>query len=130
MPLVRIDLPHALPADRRGPVIGQAVHAAMVETIAVPADDRFQVIVGHSPAALVMDPHFPGTERPENPFIIQITLRRGRSDDQKRALYAAIESGLIRAGIAPNSAMVMLTENGAADWSFAGGIAAYAPAQP
>lgn len=130
MPLIRIDIPDTLPADRWAAPIGQAVHDAMVDTIDVPADDRFQVVAVHAAGQLDMDPHFPGTTRADSPFIIQITLRRGRSDDRKRALYAAIEARLTQAGLAPNSAMIVLTENSPVDWSFAGGVAAYAPATP
>lgn len=127
MPLVRIDIPDSLPADRWAPVIGHAVHDAMVETIGVPEDDRFQIVSAHAVRRLVMDPHFPGTVRPTEPFIIQITLRAGRTDDQKRALYAGIERRLVAAGLPGNSAMIVLTENTSPDWSFAGGVAAYAP---
>ena len=128
MPLIRIDIPASLPADHWATPIGEAVHDAMVVTIGVPPDDRFQIIATHAAPALVMDPLFPGTPRSATPFVIQITLRRGRTDDQKRALYAGIEAQLVAAGLPPNSAMVVLTENTAADWSFSGGVAAYAPA--
>ena len=129
MPLIRIDMPASLAPDRWAAVVGQSVHDSMVETIDVPPDDRFQIITEHAPARLVMDPHFPGATRPDEPFIVQITLRRGRTDDQKRALYAGIERRLRQAGLPPESAMIVLTENTAVDWSFAGGTAAYAPAQ-
>lgn len=128
MPLIRIELPAALPPDRWAAVIAEAVHDSMVETIDVPPDDRFQLIASHASTALVMDPHFPGQQRPAAPFIIEITLRAGRGDAKKRALYAAIERRLVQAGLPPNSAMVVLTENGPADWSFSGGVAHYARA--
>ena len=57
MPLVRISLrsgksPSFLES------IGEAIHQAMVETINVPADDRFQVFTEHSPGALTCDPNY------------------------------------------------------------------------
>jgi phenylpyruvate tautomerase PptA (4-oxalocrotonate tautomerase family) len=46
MPLVRIDL-HEGRSDEELAAIGDGVHQAMIETIGVPADDRFQVITEH-----------------------------------------------------------------------------------
>ena len=130
MPLVRIDIPASLPAGHWAPAIGQSVHQAMIETIGVPPDDRFQIIATHASAGLVIDPHFPGVTRPAAPFIIHITLRAGRTDAQKRALYAGIEARLVSAGLPPDSAMIVLAENTSPDWSFAGGVAANARAEP
>jgi phenylpyruvate tautomerase PptA (4-oxalocrotonate tautomerase family) len=48
MPLVRISLREGKPAAYRR-AIGEGIHRAMVETINVPAQDRFQVITEHSP---------------------------------------------------------------------------------
>jgi phenylpyruvate tautomerase PptA (4-oxalocrotonate tautomerase family) len=52
MPLVRISLQEGKP-DAYRTAIGDAVHRAMVETINVPAQDRFQIITEHPRAALV-----------------------------------------------------------------------------
>ncbi len=46
MPLQRIDLHSGRPAEQRR-AIADAVHRALVETIGVPPDDRFQVISEH-----------------------------------------------------------------------------------
>ena len=43
MPLVRIDLAKGKSAEHRKK-IGEIVYNAMVETINVPADDKFQII--------------------------------------------------------------------------------------
>ncbi|MGO9543103.1 MAG: tautomerase family protein, partial [Terriglobales bacterium] len=46
MPLVRIDLQQGTsPAYRKA--IADGVHTAMIEAIAIPPDDRFQVITEH-----------------------------------------------------------------------------------
>jgi tautomerase-like protein len=57
MPLVRIDL-HQGHAEEELAAIGDVVHRAMVETIAVPADDRFQVITEHPSGRLIYDRHY------------------------------------------------------------------------
>jgi phenylpyruvate tautomerase PptA (4-oxalocrotonate tautomerase family) len=125
MPLVRFDLPTGLPPGRVA-ALTEAVHRAMVETIDVPERDRFQVIAEHPPGRLVLDPHFPEARRGAEASIVHITLRRGRSEGKKRALFAAIARGVAAAGHDPDNVMVVLTENEPVDWAFAAGIAHYA----
>jgi len=127
MPLVRIDVPETLsPAARRA--VGDGVHAALVETIKIPADDRFQVIAAHPAGGLIADPNYMGIARSTGFLSVQIFLRRGRSDDLKRSLYAAIVRNLSRdAGVRPEDVLIALTENDLPDWSFGNGIAQYAP---
>jgi phenylpyruvate tautomerase PptA (4-oxalocrotonate tautomerase family) len=127
MPLVRIALPDRL-SDTQADAIGAAVHEAMVEIINVPAADRFQVITRHPPGGLVMDAQFPATERSPLAFIIDITLRQGRTDDAKRALYAAVARRVAALGMRPQDVMLVLHENSPMDWAFAEGAAFYAPA--
>jgi phenylpyruvate tautomerase PptA (4-oxalocrotonate tautomerase family) len=126
MPLVRIALPERL-SDTQAAAIADAVHAALVETIKVPTADRFHIITRHPEAGLVMDGHFPATERSPLAFIIDITLRHGRSDEAKRALYAAVARRIAALGLRPQDVMLVLHENGLADWAFAEGVAIYAP---
>jgi 4-oxalocrotonate tautomerase len=126
MPLVRVDLRagHS-PAVRQA--VGDAVHRAMVETIGVPADDRFQVIVEHPPEGLVYDPGYLGVSRSDGVVFIQITLNAGRTVEQKRALYARI-ADLVSAGAEVRRAdiLVSLVEVTKENWSFGDGVAQYA----
>ena len=57
MPLVRISLKRRKSTEELGR-ISDAVHSAMVETIGIPADDRFQVISEHRDVKLVSDPGY------------------------------------------------------------------------
>ncbi|MBL8830768.1 MAG: tautomerase family protein [Rhodospirillales bacterium] len=127
MPLVRIDVPQAMPqATRRA--VADGVHAALVEAIKIPADDRFQIVTAHAADALIADPGYLGIARGPGFLTVQIWLRRGRSVELKRALYAAIARNLSRdAGVRPEDALIVLAENDPADWSFGNGIAQYAP---
>ena len=52
MPLVRIDLKQGKPAEYRR-LVGDVVHDALVSSIGVPVDDRFQIIAEHEPAGLI-----------------------------------------------------------------------------
>jgi phenylpyruvate tautomerase PptA (4-oxalocrotonate tautomerase family) len=123
MPLVRIDLLRGRSAEERA-AIGAAVHEAMTETIEVPADDVFQVITEHEPGGIRFDPHYLGVERDEGIVFVHMTMRGGRSDAQKRALYARIVALLEeRAGVRPGNVLIVLAENELIDWSFGDGEA-------
>ena len=109
--------------------IADGIHRAMIATIDVPADDRFQVISEHDEDGLIFDPTFPGIARSDGYVVIQIALRRGRTAEKKRALYRAIVENLAAdPGVRPQDVMVSLVENEPIDWSFGEGVAQYAPA--
>jgi 4-oxalocrotonate tautomerase len=128
MPLVRIDL-HEGRSEQALAAIGDAVHQAMVETIGVPADDRFQVLSEHRRGRLVYDPQYLGVGRDDGIVIVQITLARGRPVAKKEALYRRIAERLAElAGVEPRNVFVGLLEVGREDWSFGEGVAQYAVA--
>jgi 4-oxalocrotonate tautomerase len=126
MPLVRIDvLPGRTPEQLAA--IGDGVHRAMVDTISVPAADRFQVIVEHAPGGLVYDSGYLGIARTPGIVFVQITLSVGRSVELKRALYAAITKNLAaNPGVRPEDVFINLVEVVKENWSFGNGIAQYA----
>ena len=126
MPLVRIDLAAGKSADYRR-TIGEVIYDAMISTINVPADDRFQIITEHAPDNLVIDPNYLGIRRSAECVILQITLNKGRTLDQKRAFYKAIADGLnARIGLRREDVFVSLVEANKEDWSFGNGEAQYA----
>jgi 4-oxalocrotonate tautomerase len=99
----------------------------MVETINVPADDRFQVITQHPPGSLVYDPAYLGIARGDGFVLIQITLNQGRTVEMKRALYKRIAERLAESpGIRKEDVMVSLVEVPKENWSFGLGEASYA----
>jgi 4-oxalocrotonate tautomerase len=126
MPFVEIFVPDRCPAlERRS--LADAVHAALIEALGIPRDDRFQVIRGLGADDWIFDPSYLGLARTPNPLVVRVTLRRGRSAAKKRALYRAIADNAARAaGVRVEDVFVVLHENDAADWSFGGGLAQYA----
>jgi phenylpyruvate tautomerase PptA (4-oxalocrotonate tautomerase family) len=126
MPLVRVSLregesPSYLSA------IGESIHQAMLETINVPKDDRFQIITEHPAEGVVYDPTYLGIGRTDRIVVIQITLNLGRTVDQKRALYKAIAGRLaLDPGIRREDVFVNLVEVPKENWSFGNGEAQYA----
>ena len=93
MPLARIDLVQGKSADYRK-AIGEVIYDAMIKTINVPKDDRFQVITEHPAEGLIFDPTYLGIQRTADCIFIQVTLNEGRTVDMKRAFYKAIADGL------------------------------------
>ena len=127
MPLVRIALLKGKPASYRRKV-GDAVHQALVETIDVPAKDRFQLITEHDAEDFVYDREYLGIQRSRELVIIQVTLSAGRSLHLKRRLYRAIANRLSAAvQLRPEDVWINLVEVAKENWSFGNGVASYAP---
>jgi 4-oxalocrotonate tautomerase len=127
MPLVRIDLARGTSLERRR-AISHAVHDAMVEALAVPAEDRFQVIAEHAAENFVVDLNYLGIERSEQCVIIQITLNAGRTVEIKKNFYRTLADHLgRRAGVRREDVFVSLVEVAKENWSFGNGEAQYAP---
>ena len=124
MPLVRISvLKGKRPAWRQQ--LGEAVHEALVKTINVPVQDRFQVLSEHEAGDLVYDPGYLGIARSNDIVIVQITLSVGRTLTQKRALYRRIAENLARLGVRREDVWVNLVEVAKENWSFGLGEASY-----
>jgi phenylpyruvate tautomerase PptA (4-oxalocrotonate tautomerase family) len=127
MPLVRVSLRQGQPPSYLA-TVGEAIHQAMIGTINVPKDDRFQIITEHSAGGLIYDPSYLGISRTDKIVIIQITLNLGRTLDQKRALYRAIAEHLAKdPGIRKEDVLINLVEVAKENWSFGNGVASYAP---
>ncbi len=123
MPFLRISVPAGKGAEFKK-TVGDAVHDAMVASIHVPADDRFQVLSEHRPEELLYDRGYLGVDRSDACVFIHVTMKRGRTPDQKKAFYAAIARNLHdRAGLRKQDVMVILSENEVIDWSFGNGEA-------
>ncbi|MEJ8848480.1 tautomerase family protein [Variovorax rhizosphaerae] len=126
MPLVRIDLAAGKSADYRR-TIGDVIYDAMVRTINVPKDDRFQLITEHAPADFIIDPNYMGITRSPDCVVLQITLSDGRTVEQKRTFYKAIVDGLHdRLGLRREDVFINLVEVRKENWSFGNGEAQYA----
>jgi 4-oxalocrotonate tautomerase len=126
MPLVRISIKKGKP-DAAIQAISNGVHEAMVATINVPPDDCFQIITEHEQVRLIAHPNYLGIARSGDAVIVQITMLAGRTTAQKQALYHAIAANLQNdPGVRPEDVMVVVSENGADDWSFGNGEAQFA----
>jgi 4-oxalocrotonate tautomerase len=111
--------------------VADSVHRALVETCGVPADDRFQIVTEHAIGSLICAPTYLGIAHGRFPVFVQITLNRGRSLTQKKALYAKMADLLLETARVPRADVIIsLVEVDKEDWSFGDGIAQYAPDAP
>jgi 4-oxalocrotonate tautomerase len=126
MPLVRIALIAGKPESHKRKV-SDAVHRALVETIAIPAEDRFHIITEHSPADFIYDPEYLKIHRTDDLVIIQITLSAGRTLEVRKSLFKRLADLLHEeAGIRREDVFVNLVETAKENWSFGSGEAQYA----
>lgn len=125
MPLVRIDLRTGTSVQYRK-AIADSVHQAMIDALAIPPDDRFQVIAEHPPEGLAYDPQYLGVQRSDKVVFVQITMSAGRKPQQKRKLYKRIVELLSASpGLRPEDVLINLVETAWENWSFGKGDAHY-----
>ena len=125
MPLVRIDLREGTSPDYRK-ALGDGVHRAMIEALAIPPDDRFQVISEHPPEGLIYDRTYLGIQRSDKVVFVQITLSAGRKPQQKRKLFQRMAEILAESpGLNPKDLVINLVEVAWENWSFGNGEAQY-----
>ncbi len=125
MPLVRISL-RAGKSDEYRRSIADGIHRAMVEKLAVPEQDRFQVITEHGSDALIYDPAYLGIQRSDDIVLVQITLSAGRKPTQKRDFMSRAAALLAQnPGLRPQDLFINLVEVAWENWSFGEGKAQY-----
>lgn len=129
MPFVRTDVPAGLPATDKAAIV-KSIHDGLVEGIGMPEDELFNRVSEYQPEDAFFSRTFNGIARSQNVIVVEITLRRGRSDAMKRALYAAIVRNLEeRAGVSPRDVLIFMHENDYSDWSVGNGVFAMAIVQ-
>jgi phenylpyruvate tautomerase PptA (4-oxalocrotonate tautomerase family) len=124
MPLIIIDvITGRSEAELR--TLLDTVHEAMVAAFGVPDSDRYQILTEHEPHQLVASDTGLGLTRTEDLVILRF-ISRARPEAAKQRLYQLLAAGLESAcGLSPDDLIVSITENGAADWSFGGGVAQF-----
>lgn len=125
MPLVRISLRQGTSKEYRK-ALADGVQRAMIEAIAIPPDDRFQVITEYAPENLVYDPQYLGVQRSDRVVFVQITISYGRKPQQKRKLFKRMAEILAESpGLPPQDLLINLVEVAWENWSFGNGEAQY-----
>ena len=92
----------------------------------MPKSDRFQVITEHPKTGLHSDPEYLGIHRSDACVFIQITLKSGRTVEQKQQFYRAVADGLHETvGLRREDVFINLVEVPKENWSFGNGEAQY-----
>ena len=129
MPFIRTCVHKDTPAAQRQSIV-DGIHQALVDSIGMPADELFNLVTDYDAQQFFYSRTFNGITRSDAVVVIDITLRRGRSDAMKRALYAGIAQNLEQnAGVAPSDVFIFMHENDYSDWSVGGGKFAMAIVQ-
>lgn len=116
MPFVHTFLHQDTPVALRESTV-MAIHQSLVGGIGMPPDELFNMLHLYDPAHFFYNRTFNGMERGEKVLVIEITLRRGRSDAMKKALYAQIATRLTELGHRPDDIFIFMHENDYSDWS-------------
>ncbi|MBP8091911.1 MAG: tautomerase family protein, partial [Giesbergeria sp.] len=111
MPFIRTSVHKDTPAEQRKAIV-DGIHQALVDGIGMPADELFNLVTDYDAQQFFFSRAFNGYARSDKVVVVEITMRRGRSDAMKRALYANIAANLEKdAGVAPNDVFIFTHEN-------------------
>jgi phenylpyruvate tautomerase PptA (4-oxalocrotonate tautomerase family) len=118
MPLIRIEIREGWSRAEKSRLL-DAIHAAAVEALQIPDEDRTQILTEHPADAFEFPPG-----RGERFTLVEVTMFAGRSLDAKRRLYRAVVSHLGRLGIPPSDVLIVLNEVPLENWGIRGGTPA------
>lgn len=124
MPFVRVSYLDNKYDDHQLPIISREIMNALREHFNVPQDDFFQVFHAHKASEFYYSPNYLNIERTDGLLYIQITLKSGRSQEQKMSFYSKLAETLSSTlGIRKEDVFVVLVDTEFEDWTFGNGIA-------
>ena len=124
MPLLRFDLVEGR-TDAELKTLLDAAHEAMLESLKVPARDRYQIVHEHKASRMIIQDTGLDIPRTDKIVMLQVTSRP-RSEEMKTAFYRLLTEKLqAKCGIEPTDVMVNFVINSDADWSFGRGRAQF-----
>jgi phenylpyruvate tautomerase PptA (4-oxalocrotonate tautomerase family) len=129
MPFIRTSVRRGTDAATKRHIV-ESIHDALVQAIGMPDDELFNLVSEYDPEDFHYSRTFNGIARSDRVVVVEITMRRGRSDAMKKALYAAIVTNMAaRAGVSPRDVFIFTHENDYSDWSVGNGQFAMALVQ-
>jgi phenylpyruvate tautomerase PptA (4-oxalocrotonate tautomerase family) len=129
MPFIRTNV-HQSKSEVQRAAIVKGIHQALVEAIGMPEDELFNLVTGYQTGDFFFSNTFNGYARSDQPVVIEITMRRGRSDAMKRELYRLVAQKLEdEAQVDQSDVFIFVHENDYSDWSVGGGKFAMTIAQ-
>lgn len=119
MPLVNISIMKGKSKEYIQAVT-DGINSAVIETMAFPEDDRYQIVHEVEPHCLQYQ------DREGDRVMMHLIMRAGRSNEAKQAFYARVVENLSRdPGIDPVNVLITIVENHDIDWSFKEGVAQF-----
>ena len=121
MPFIRVAVKKGTSPFQKKAIV-DGIHQALVDSINMPVDELFNLITEYEPENFFYDRKFNGIARSDNLVVIEMTMRRGRSDAMKKMLYAKIAENLEKyADVSPKDVFIFTHENDYSDWSVGNG---------
>jgi phenylpyruvate tautomerase PptA (4-oxalocrotonate tautomerase family) len=120
MPFVHTYVHLDTPALLREQMV-QSIHQGLVSGIGMPEDELFNMLHLYDPQNFFYSRSFNGIARSDHLIVVEITLRRGRSDAMKRALYRDITNNLSKLGLSIKDVLIFMHESDYSDWSMGNG---------
>ena len=114
MPLIEVHLSRTT-FEKYHEAIGEAIHAAQIDSLGIPADDRFQIFTPHEDGELKFDPGYNGVDR-QALVNIRVTAVHMYSTATKKTFFQSVVAHLEPVGIRPEDVLICLVENGFDDW--------------
>jgi phenylpyruvate tautomerase PptA (4-oxalocrotonate tautomerase family) len=118
MPLIRVEIRKGRSPAEKARLL-DAIHAAAVEALRIPDEDRTQILTEHPAGAFELPPG-----RGARFTLVEVTMFAGRSLDAKRHLYQAVVRNLGRLGIPPSDVLIVLHDVPLENWGIRGGTPA------
>jgi len=129
MPFIRSAVRKGTNPETKQAIV-DGIHQALVQSIGMPAEELFNLVTEYEPENFFYDRRFNGIARSNSMVVIEITMRRGRSDAMKKSLYANIATNLEKlAKVSPKDVFIFTHENDYSDWSVGNGQFAMAIVQ-
>ena len=93
MPFIRTSVHKDTTLAQRQAIVN-GIQQALIDGIGMPADEMFNMVDDYDEHKFFFNRSFSGYKRSDRVVVVEITMRRGRSDAMKRALYAKIAANL------------------------------------
>ena len=124
MPFLRFDLIEGR-SDAEIRQLLDVTHDVLVETLHVPARDRYQVVHQHPRSRVVALDTGLGINRTDNLVILQLTSRPRETAAKLEFYRVLVERLSATCGIAPSDLVINFVINADEDWSFGMGRAQF-----
>jgi phenylpyruvate tautomerase PptA (4-oxalocrotonate tautomerase family) len=129
MPFIRTSLREGTDQSKKQAIV-EGIHDALVTAIGMPGDELFNLVSLYKPEDFFFSRTFNGIARTDDLVVVEITMRRGRSDAMKKELYQTIATNLENhAGVSGRDVFIFTHENDYSDWSVGNGAFAMAIVQ-